>query len=116
MSWPFYFGRGCCFGLVLFLRYGWCIARLCLFAELLADAALSASLYRHLRGMNPHWFATALRKTFIPFCFNGNGCGPLWVGAFSITILKCKSLVIFAANLFQLNHSGLYPASLHFLF
>lgn len=39
-----------------------------LFAELLADAALSASLYRHLRGIeSTHWFATALRKTFIPF-------------------------------------------------
>jgi hypothetical protein len=39
-----------------------------LFAEMLLDAALSYSLYRHLRGRDSsHWLMTALRYTAIPF-------------------------------------------------
>lgn len=39
-----------------------------LFAELLLDGALSASLYRRLRGIERrHWVATALRRTALPF-------------------------------------------------
>jgi len=39
-----------------------------LFAELLVDGVLSASLYRKLRGLETrHWFETALRRTLWPF-------------------------------------------------
>lgn len=39
-----------------------------LFAELLVDGVLSASLYRKLRGLETrHWFETALRRTAWPF-------------------------------------------------
>ncbi|MES2318798.1 MAG: hypothetical protein V4631_15060 [Pseudomonadota bacterium] len=39
-----------------------------LFAELLVDGVLAASLYRRLRGLNPqHWLESALRRTFWPF-------------------------------------------------
>jgi hypothetical protein len=39
-----------------------------LFAELLLDGALSATLYRRLRGLErTHWVETALRRTAIPF-------------------------------------------------
>ncbi|MGZ4969957.1 MAG: hypothetical protein ACXV7H_10555 [Methylobacter sp.] len=39
-----------------------------LFAELLVDGALSASLYLRLRGLEPrHWLETALRHTAMPF-------------------------------------------------
>lgn len=39
-----------------------------LFAELLVDGVLAASLYRRLRGIEaPHWLQTALRRTFWPF-------------------------------------------------
>lgn len=39
-----------------------------LFAELLLDGALSASLYRRLRGIERrHWVSTALRRTALPF-------------------------------------------------
>ena len=39
-----------------------------LFAELLVDGALSASLYRRLRGLETrHWLETALRRTALPF-------------------------------------------------
>ena len=39
-----------------------------LFAELLVDGVLSASLYRKLRGLETrHWLETALRRTAIPF-------------------------------------------------
>ena len=39
-----------------------------LFAELLLDGALSASLYKRLRGIERrHWVATALRRTALPF-------------------------------------------------
>ncbi len=39
-----------------------------LFAELLVDGVLSASLYRRLRGMDRrHWLEAALRRTFWPF-------------------------------------------------
>lgn len=41
-----------------------------LFAELMVDGALSASLYRRLRGLEPrHWLETALRRTALPFAF-----------------------------------------------
>lgn len=39
-----------------------------LFAELLVDGVLAASLYRRLRGIEQrHWLETALRRTFLPF-------------------------------------------------
>jgi hypothetical protein len=39
-----------------------------LLAELLLDGALSATLYRRLRGIERrHWVSTALRKTVLPF-------------------------------------------------
>ena len=39
-----------------------------LFAELLVDGVLSASLYRRLRGLETrHWLETALRRTAFPF-------------------------------------------------
>ena len=39
-----------------------------LFAELLVDGVLSASLYRRLRGLQTqNWIVTALRRTFWPF-------------------------------------------------
>ncbi|WP_136420247.1 hypothetical protein [Herbaspirillum sp. ST 5-3] len=39
-----------------------------LFAELLVDGALSASLYRRLRGLDTqHWLATAISRTIWPF-------------------------------------------------
>jgi len=39
-----------------------------LFAELLVDGVLSASLYRKLRGLETrHWLETAIRRTFWPF-------------------------------------------------
>lgn len=46
-----------------------------LFAELLIDGALAASLYRRLRGMDAsHWLETAVRRTALPFlmtaCFS----------------------------------------------
>ncbi len=41
-----------------------------LFAELLVDGLLSASLYRRLRGIERHhWLQTALRRTVWPFVF-----------------------------------------------
>lgn len=39
-----------------------------LFAELLVDGVLSASLYRTLRGLETrHWLGTAIRRTVVPF-------------------------------------------------
>ena len=39
-----------------------------LFAELLVDGVLAASLYRRLRGLDSrHWLETAIRRTFLPF-------------------------------------------------
>lgn len=39
-----------------------------LFAELLVDGVLAASLYRRLRGLDTrHWLETAIRRTFLPF-------------------------------------------------
>lgn len=39
-----------------------------LFAELLIDGALAASLYRRLRGIDArHWLETAVRRTALPF-------------------------------------------------
>ncbi len=41
-----------------------------LFAELLVDGVLSASLYRKLRGLETrHWLETAIRRTAWPFAF-----------------------------------------------
>ena len=49
-----------------------------LFAELLVDGALAASLYRRLRGIERrHWLETAVRHTMVPFlitaCFTAAG-------------------------------------------
>ena len=39
-----------------------------LFAELLVDAALAATLYRRLRGIEArHWLETAVHRTWVPF-------------------------------------------------
>lgn len=41
-----------------------------LFAELLVDGVLSASLYRRLRGLQTrHWLESAIRRTGVPFAF-----------------------------------------------
>ncbi len=43
-----------------------------LFAELLVDGALSYALFRHLRSEDrPHWVASALRHTLVPFMVTG---------------------------------------------
>ncbi|MEO5793791.1 MAG: hypothetical protein ABIP34_01830, partial [Rhodoferax sp.] len=43
-----------------------------LFAELLLDGVLSASLYRNLRGLQrQHWLASAFRRTALPFVLTG---------------------------------------------
>lgn len=63
-----------------------------LFAELLIDGALAASLYRRLRGIDTrHWLETAVRRTVLPFlvtaCFAaaaGFGLKTLAPGANSI--------------------------------
>lgn len=43
-----------------------------LFAELLVDGALSYALYRRIRGADsPHWLASAVRRTALPFLLTG---------------------------------------------
>jgi hypothetical protein len=45
-----------------------------LFAELLVDGALSASLYRRMRGLQTrHWLESALRRTALPFIVTAVG-------------------------------------------
>lgn len=45
-----------------------------LFAELLVDGALSASLYRRMRGLRTrHWLESALRRTAVPFAVTALG-------------------------------------------
>ena len=50
-----------------------------LFAELVVDGVLSASLYRRLRGLEArHWLETALRRTVLPFALTAamvSACG-----------------------------------------
>lgn len=50
-----------------------------LFAELVVDGVLSASLYRRLRGLETrHWLETALRRTVLPFALTAaivSACG-----------------------------------------
>ena len=50
-----------------------------LFAELLVDGVLSATLYRRLRGLETrHWLETALRRTALPFALTAaivSACG-----------------------------------------
>lgn len=47
-----------------------------LFAELLVDGALSASLYRRMRGLQTrHWLESALRRTVLPFAVTALGLG-----------------------------------------
>ena len=50
-----------------------------LFAELLVDGALAASLYRRLRRLEPrHWLDTAFRRTVVPFLLTAavvSACG-----------------------------------------
>lgn len=50
-----------------------------LFAELLVDGALSATLFRRLRGIQSrHWIKTALRRTVMPFAMTAtivSACG-----------------------------------------
>lgn len=50
-----------------------------LFAELLVDGVLSASLYRRLRGLETrHWLETAFRRTALPFALTAavvSACG-----------------------------------------
>jgi len=53
-----------------------------LFAELLVDGVLSASLYRRLRGIEPrHWLETAIRRTWLPFLITGLVC---WAAGFAM--------------------------------
>lgn len=43
-----------------------------LFAELLVDGVLSYALYRKIKGAeSPHWLASAIRRTAIPFLLTG---------------------------------------------
>ena len=43
-----------------------------LFAELLVDSALSYALYRRIKGTDsPHWLASAVRHTALPFLLTG---------------------------------------------
>jgi len=55
-------------GLLLFSSL-WVVAGApLLFAELLVDGVLAASLYRRLRGLDTrHWLDTAIRRTCLPF-------------------------------------------------
>lgn len=53
-----------------------------LFAELLVDGVLSASLYRRLRGIESrHWLETAIRRTWAPFLITGLVC---WAAALAM--------------------------------
>lgn len=57
-----------------------------LFAELLVDGVLAASLYRRLRGIEQrHWLTTAVRRTFMPFvltaCFMAAGGWAMTIAA-----------------------------------
>jgi hypothetical protein len=54
---------------VVFLSSMWIVySAPTLFAELLIDGVLSASLYRRLRGLETqHWLGTAIRRTVWPF-------------------------------------------------
>lgn len=52
-----------------------------LFAELLVDGALSASLYRRMRGLQTrHWLESALRRTVLPFAVTALGLGAIGFG------------------------------------
>jgi hypothetical protein len=52
----------------LFVIYSTIYLAPTLFAELLVDSMLSASLYHRLRGLEtPHWMETAMRRTALPF-------------------------------------------------
>ncbi len=43
-----------------------------LFAELLVDGVLAASLYKRMRGLESrHWLSTAVQRTFLPFALTG---------------------------------------------
>jgi len=56
------------FGAVLFSSLFMVYSAPALFAELLFDGVLSASLYRRLRGLEMHhWLNTAVRRTALPF-------------------------------------------------
>lgn len=56
------------FGAMLFSSLFMIYSAPVLFAELLVDGVLSASLYRRLRGPETHhWLETALRRTALPF-------------------------------------------------
>ncbi len=49
-----------------------------LFAELLVDGVLSASLYRRLRGLaTRHWLESAVRRTVLPFVVTVLGLGAM---------------------------------------
>ncbi len=52
-----------------------------LFAELLVDGALSASLYRRMRGLQTrHWLESAVRRTVLPFAVTALGLGVIGFG------------------------------------
>lgn len=49
-----------------------------LFAELLVDGALSASLYRRMRGLQTrHWLESAVRRTLVPFVVTAVSLGAI---------------------------------------
>ncbi|MFA4969589.1 MAG: hypothetical protein WC540_08150 [Sulfuritalea sp.] len=49
-----------------------------LFAELLVDGALSASLYRRMRGLQTrHWLESAVRRTAVPFAVTALSLGAI---------------------------------------
>jgi hypothetical protein len=52
-----------------------------LFAELLVDGALSASLYRRMRGLQTrHWLESAFRRTALPFLITAASLGAVGYG------------------------------------
>ena len=49
-----------------------------LFAELLVDGVLSASLYRRMRGLHTrHWLESAFRRTALPFAMTAVTLGAI---------------------------------------
>lgn len=63
-----------------------------LFAELLVDGALSASLYRRMRGLQTrHWLESALRRTALPFLLSAIGLALLGHGLHTL-VPQARSL------------------------
>jgi hypothetical protein len=80
-----------------------------LFAELLVDGVLSASLYRRLRGLETqHWLTTAMRRTVWPFAITAL---VLCMGGAAIQHLKPDAVSIGNANTTPLPDSATHVCS-----